>query len=636
MRTIFRIVLTTLLAALVWTGVAPTALASSCDSSEKSGSTGSYSSAVIISEAYPVPGDNEEEYIELYNTGTAVVDLAGWSLGDASTRKYTISAGDFVSTGLSAGGYFVVKQEISKIQLNNSSDSVYLYQPDDTLLDQTSYEGAESGLTWSRLNGNWAWSTQATECSENTDAPVAGDADEDDDSSATEDSTDAANAVDPKKYETSDNVLLNELLPNPSGLDSTDEWIEIMNTGASKIYLGGWQLTDQSTYYTIGDVSIASDERLLFEIGETGVNLNNSGDTVYLVDPYDTIIHGTEYTNAKDGYSWARFDDDWEWTAELTPGEANVATAEADDSADDSGSSNESSDGSGDSTSNTTDADIIPISLFRSLEDEQEATVEGVVTVLPDVFGSQYFYIQDDEAGIQVYSYRKDYPGLAVGDRVQVTGRKAVTRNETRIKTTTAEDIVVVGSGEEVAPRDALELEESFEGMLVQAEGVVVEQSGSNAIIDDRVKIVLKSNANIDKDLLAEGNAVTVLGIAAQYNEEYRLMPRSNDDIIATEADNVEIIHGADAASTNPQHLSSNGNSNDQGKTLLVIVIAGLVAIIAGYAARLKKDKLSALFKRGHKKTATTAVPAAPTTATAKKPPTIFTSAKKSRAQRQQ
>ena len=49
-------------------------------------------------------------------------------------------------------------------------------------------------------------------------------------------------------------VYINEILPNPQGDDSLDEWIELFNSNNTDVDLSGWQLQDQKgtiTTYTI-------------------------------------------------------------------------------------------------------------------------------------------------------------------------------------------------------------------------------------------------------------------------------------------------------------------------------------------------------------------------------------------------
>ena len=533
----------------------------SCELADTKAIVGPFSTAIELSEVYPAPDGEEEEFIELYNSNGTSVDLSGWMLADASGKKYVIDAEDFVSTSIPGHGYLVIPYSVSKIYLNNSSDSVLLYQPDEVLLDETAYEGGAKGQSWSKLKKAWAWTTTATEGAANKEGVK-----EEEEKGIVKDA----------KQETSTQILLSELLPNPAGPDGTDEWIEIENTGNTSVYLGGWQLTDGSRYYTIGDLSIQRGEFLLFEVGETKINLNNTGDTVYLIDPFGEIIHGTTYADSTEGESWSRLDGEWEWTTEITPTAPNQKTVTENPGEEDDPEEEK--------------AGVISIAQLRTLTDGESGTIEGVVTVLPSIFGTQYFYIQDDSAGIQIYSYRKDYPDLEVGDLVRVTGEKATTHEETRLKTSTQEDIQVLSSGNEVEIIGVVEIEETLEGMLVEIEGEVTEQSGTKATINDLILVSLKTGANIDKSKLEEGTVVKLRGIVIQSSAEYQLLPRNNDDISAVQTDEVPFINGASASGfTAPPLATSEETQNDQTMTLLIILIAGLAAAVVGMVLKQKK-----------------------------------------------
>lgn len=544
--------------------------------------TRTYSSYIELSEVYPAPSSDEEEFIELYNSGDSAEDLSGWMLTDASNKTYTLTEEDFLTTVIDAGDYFVIPHSISKIYLNNGGDTVSLHTPDGTKLDSTTYESADSGLSWNFADGEWNWSTSVTEAAENEVSTAETTTDESDSEEDTSDNTENSTSESTIEQETSEFILISELLPNPSGLDTTDEWIELVNTGTETVQLDGWKLTDESNYYTISNLLIEPGEYVVFEVTDTKISLNNSGDSLFLIDPFNTIVHGTAYEDPDEGIAWAYIDSTWEWTDQLTPGEENIASTDTENSTETSIGAADDANGinnTGDAEFDAADTDVVSIELFRSVEDSTTATVSGVVTVLPGTFGTQYFYIQDDSAGIQIYSHQKTFPDLAIGDRIQVTGEKSTARGETRIKVTAIEQIVVLDSGHIVVARDTSLLDESLEGILVQVEGEVVESSSKEALIDDLIQIVLKKHANIDADLLEEGTNKTILGIVTQYDEDYRVQPRSDEDIQDADGDQIAFIEPAEAAgTTNPDSFEStqeNDNSSAIAIAILILAAAG-------------------------------------------------------------
>ena len=51
--------------------------------------------------------------------------------------------------------------------------------------------------------------------------------------------------------DTSGEVVLNELLPNPTGADGGNEWVELYNKGAGSVDISGWQLEAGTSSYAV-------------------------------------------------------------------------------------------------------------------------------------------------------------------------------------------------------------------------------------------------------------------------------------------------------------------------------------------------------------------------------------------------
>jgi len=95
--------------------------------------------AVFINEvlADPPTAMGISEFVELYNNGSAPVDLFGWSIADALRTRHT-----FVSNSIILPqSYYVV---FGNLGLNNSGDRVSLFGQDSVLIDQMNY-GSEGG-----------------------------------------------------------------------------------------------------------------------------------------------------------------------------------------------------------------------------------------------------------------------------------------------------------------------------------------------------------------------------------------------------------------------------------------------------------------------------------------------------------
>ena len=126
---------------------------------------------IVLNELMINPiGDAETEktaeWVELYNNGTASVDVNGWYLYDAfDSHALQISSTNVTggSTSIAAGGFLVVNRGGDEdFSLNNGSDAVRLYNGtiySSTLIDSFSYtSNTTEDKTWAKFpNGSGSW-----------------------------------------------------------------------------------------------------------------------------------------------------------------------------------------------------------------------------------------------------------------------------------------------------------------------------------------------------------------------------------------------------------------------------------------------------------------------------------------------
>jgi len=120
---------------------------------------------IIISELYSNPtkeeGEPSGEFIELYNPNSFEVNLFGWSIEDTVGRvnKYIIRESLIIKTG----GYIVINNLESKINLNNEGDSVILKDPFDKIIYTTpNYTKSSEGKSFSLISEQWKWTSYPT------------------------------------------------------------------------------------------------------------------------------------------------------------------------------------------------------------------------------------------------------------------------------------------------------------------------------------------------------------------------------------------------------------------------------------------------------------------------------------------
>lgn len=319
--------------------------------------------------------------------------------------------------------------------------------------------------------------------------------------------------------ETSKSIRLNELLPNPTGRDADGEFVELVNEGMTAINLRGWKITDRTRSFTIAtDVSLASKHFLILKAAETKLSFKNSGKNEwFLVDPFGAIQHGVAYEGAPEGKSFSRTaKGSWRWT-DPTPGSANVFV-----------------DADGDSPDNT-DREVLP---FISLEDVKrralrtEVRVRGTVIVSPGTIGATFLYVSDGKTGIQVFSSKGVFSDLTPGDIVEIKGKIGEASGERKINIQTAEDILVVDSGDLPDPIPYVKTLPG--GIFTTIRGTVLAKRGASLTLETpegNVTVAFARGAQIDKSIFAIGDEVQIVGLWRITKDGGRLYPLNDEDI---------------------------------------------------------------------------------------------------------
>jgi hypothetical protein len=115
-------------------------------------------STIRINEIFPNPEAKNDagEFIELYNFGTEPVDISSWILRDASkTGKYVFPD----KTIITASAYFVVSDQDFKLSLNNSNETISLFDKDNKLIDSAHYEKTKNGVSLNYTSAGWRGGT---------------------------------------------------------------------------------------------------------------------------------------------------------------------------------------------------------------------------------------------------------------------------------------------------------------------------------------------------------------------------------------------------------------------------------------------------------------------------------------------
>jgi len=257
---------------------------------------------VRLNEIYANPCDNTEpfctqtkEFIEIFNPDK--ISLKNWIIKDASkTGSYTILSDDN-ETMLA----LYKKDEQFKFALNNTSETVTLIAPDCSIASTLHYTKTQKGRS---LNYAKTWYN-----SESTPG--------------------LQNSPDPRTL-TYPQLNLNEILPNPSGPENTDEFIEIYNPNTTKVSLKNWTLRDASktgSYTFTTDTIIKPGAYFTIYRSEFNFALNNSDETVSLIAPNEKVQSKVSYLeSAKEdvSYNYNSSQKKWRWSKHLTPNKQNI------------------------------------------------------------------------------------------------------------------------------------------------------------------------------------------------------------------------------------------------------------------------------------------------------------------------
>ncbi|PIR66850.1 MAG: hypothetical protein COU51_01760 [Parcubacteria group bacterium CG10_big_fil_rev_8_21_14_0_10_36_14] len=453
---------------------------------------------VVINEVLPNPNEGKE-WIEFYNTTSRIISIEGWEVCDGSNKIYTLLGAIYPNSFITI--------EINN-RLNNSGDAIYLSDGNNFSIDQLIYgdwNGSEitapqKGESIARqLDATYIISSVPTKNYENSiKSSLTESTDENQEKIEYTFSTSTINEI--KKY-----IIISEILPNPEGSDATGEWVEFFNSSLDDINLGSLYLDDMeggsNPYKIPNDTLIKTDGYLIFLREKTNLALNNTNDSVRLLDADKNEIMNIEYDDASEGLSYALLDDGWQWTSEPTPLSQNV--------------------------------------IKKTTQQERSKTifvsnsVTGMVIVPPNVFNTQIMYID----GRQLYMYYADWPEIKTGDKITAWGESSTYYGELRLKLKNKNSIKILSHNNILEPTNltAFNIDDEMVGKLVSTEGEIIDTNSSKIFIDvNGTELLIYNKTKLDFSEYKERDTIKITGVLSKYNNEYRLLPRDENDISLT------------------------------------------------------------------------------------------------------
>lgn len=111
---------------------------------------------LIISEFVPNPiGNDDGEWIEIYNASNKDIDLLAWQIDDqdGGSKPYVFAT----STIINGGSFLVLDRSVSQVTLNNNEDSVRILNPLNELWQEVKYQNITEGQSyaWDLINQEW-------------------------------------------------------------------------------------------------------------------------------------------------------------------------------------------------------------------------------------------------------------------------------------------------------------------------------------------------------------------------------------------------------------------------------------------------------------------------------------------------
>ena len=232
---------------------------------------------VLINEFLAHTDDPELDYVELYNYGSAAVDLSGCILtDDPNAPRFVIPAG----TSIPAKGFVAFSQVQLGYALSSAGETIYLINSQNTrVLDAVRFQGQANGVATGRYPDGAPAFQELTGKTPN-----------------------ASNAKPWLRQ-----VVINEIMFNPISEDDDDEFVELHNKAATAVSLAGWRLSDgisftfpttafipANGYIVVGrnrDRLLSSYPTLTTNntLGDYSGALANSGERIALTFP-DTIV----------------------------------------------------------------------------------------------------------------------------------------------------------------------------------------------------------------------------------------------------------------------------------------------------------------------------------------------------------
>lgn len=283
---------------------------------------------------------SNDEWLELYNPTQNEIDLTGWILTAVDGSPQISLTGK-----IPAAGYFLLERtddetvpgiaadQIYTGSLGNTGEWLKLYDKKNDLIDEINNTDGWLGgdnLTKQTLerSATTTWQTSAN----NGGTPKAQNstASSGPEETPTEEvpAETPPSALPPSDTETKakkGEIIITEIFPNPIGVDTEAEFIELKNISQRNINLTDWQIKNAAGQkFIIPSLQMTPQSIVVFYRVQTKLALNNEEEKIKLYSTAGLIINQIEYkTPAPEGESYQNKDGHFSWD-QISPGQDAV------------------------------------------------------------------------------------------------------------------------------------------------------------------------------------------------------------------------------------------------------------------------------------------------------------------------
>lgn len=249
-----------------------------------------FAESLRISEILPNPvgEDADNEFIELENFGSETADLSGFTLS-LGRKKFTFPA----NFTLAPGELRALTHAETALTITNSGGTVLLAWPTGRVLDSLVYPKTKEGSAFAFDGSQFLATSSPTPGSANVILTPA--------EKSSKKTSKYANG------NLSATIRISEILANPVGDDSKNEFIELENFGSTSVNLGNWRISDKQKTFIIPDsIVLRPGEFKILPRSLTKLALNNSGrEEVRIANFQGAQVDSLEFESPAEGVALA-------------------------------------------------------------------------------------------------------------------------------------------------------------------------------------------------------------------------------------------------------------------------------------------------------------------------------------------